>query len=79
MQSATNPLTEDEQFIVEANNELIGETVSEVFDEDPPAAVADSTITCVDATDSGQALLVLDELDGSGLNETVTIDRDELL
>lgn len=78
MQSATNPLTEDEQFIVEANNAVGGNQLEDVVD-DPPEEFTSSRIQCIDVVGSDEALLVLDDLDDSGLNETVTVDRDELL
>lgn len=78
MQSATNPLNQTERFLIEANNELGGELIADVID-DPPEEAPDATVQCIDVTDDGQALLVLESTNTDGLNHTVTADRDDVL
>jgi hypothetical protein len=78
MQIATNPLSQDEQFIIEANNAYSGEPITDVIDDVAEMDVADERIECIDAVGSDQALLVLASENADGLNHTVTVGRDEI-
>lgn len=79
MQVVSNPVSSETEFIIEANSALVGETIDSVFPEDPPVRVAECTIECVDAIGTDQALLVLDELEDNGLNQTVVVERDQVV
>jgi hypothetical protein len=78
MKIATNPLSQDEQFLIEANNALVGQTISEIFPEQPPESVPDERVECVDVVGNDQVLLVLEGEEPNGLNHQITVDRDAL-